>query len=74
MTARHYTRRTRLKAYYTVPELAELAGCSRSTMWRKLKKRGHEFTGEPIPLSALKKVLADLWESLELAREMARDD
>lgn len=65
--------RPKLKAYYTVPELAELAGCSRVTMWRRLKARGHEFTGGPIPLSALKRVLADLWESLELAREMRRD-
>ena len=75
MTARHYARRaTRLKAYYTVPELAELAGCSRVTMWRKLKAKGAIVPGERrIPLSALRLALADLWESLELARELARD-
>lgn len=74
MTARRYRRRMpRLKAYYTVTELAELAGCDRSTMYRRLKRRGFEFTGTSVPLSALKKVLAELWESLELAREMGRD-
>ena len=70
MTARHYTRRTRLKAYYTVPELAELAGCSRVTMWRRLRARGCVLTGAPVPLSTLKVLLADLWESLDLTKEV----
>jgi hypothetical protein len=43
-------------------------------MWRKLKAKGAIVPGERrIPLSALRLALADLWESLELARELARD-
>ena len=70
MTARHYTRRTRLKAYYTAPQLAALAARDRATMYRRLKKRGYKFTGTAVPLSSLRVVLADLWESLALAKEV----
>lgn len=67
------SKRPRLKPYYSVTELAEMAGCHRTTMWRRLSKRGHKFAGGPIALSELRLLLADLWESLELAAILERD-
>jgi hypothetical protein len=42
-------------------------------MYYRLAKRGHKFTGAPIALSDLRLLLADLWESLELAAILERD-
>jgi len=67
------SKRSRLKPYYSVAELAQMAGCCRRTMYYRLAKRGHKFTGAPIALSDLRLLLADLWESLELAAILERD-
>jgi hypothetical protein len=42
-------------------------------MHRKLAKRGYKFTRERIPLSDLRALLSDLWESLELVAILERD-
>jgi len=58
------------KSFYSVTELAQLAGCSRRTMYYRLAERGFCFTGRKIPLSDLQTVLSDLWESIKLGGEL----
>ena len=65
------SKRPRLKPYYSVTELAQMAGCCRATMYNRLKKRGYEFKGGAIPLSDIKIILLDLWESREIARRFS---
>jgi len=48
-----------------------MAGCCRATMYNRLKKRGYEFKGGAIPLSDIKIILLDLWESREIARRFS---
>jgi hypothetical protein len=65
-----------LKAAYTIPEIAALAGISRGRARRILESNHVELrrNGRVIVvyLSALKRALPDLWESI-LDREAAND-
>jgi len=58
----------KLKACYTIPELAELAGISRWRVRRLLEKNGVQLgrngSDRVVYLSALKRALPDLWDSI----------
>lgn len=67
-----------LKAFYTVPELARMAGVSRWTMARRLEVIGVPFrnTGRwrVVYLADLKRIDPDLWlsiTSVESLRDLA---
>lgn len=72
--ARHSS--TGLKVSYTINELAELAGCHRNTMRKRLRAKGVELDRRRISVRVLKVALIDLWLDLEEARaiELAMRD
>lgn len=61
--------RFKLKAEYSAPELADLVGCTRQTIWRKIQsgelrahKRGSDYR---ISLETIRQN-HDLWESIQI--------
>jgi hypothetical protein len=68
MRASHVAATTRLKASYTVTELAQLADVSRFKLWRMILAEDVRTirTGRSVlvPLVALRVAFPDLWESM----------
>jgi hypothetical protein len=55
-----------LKAAYTVPELAAMAGLSRFQVYRLIKRHSVTLVDELVPLISFRTCFPDLWESIVL--------
>ena len=67
------TKRKRMKRYYRVTELAQMAGISRQAMSRLLQRKGVEFEWvgpklRLVPLSELEEKLSSLFRSDRIAK------
>ncbi len=64
----------RLKALYTVPELARMAGMSERTMHRWLLRQRVQIIrcggGVRVPLYAFREAFPDVWQAIQFAQEM----
>lgn len=69
---------TELKAWYTVPELARMAGTTRDDMRRTLRRTGVTIRTEGrtgrVLLSELRRVAPDIWQSILLVQRFRDGD
>ena len=66
-----------MKAFYTIPELAELAGVSYKRMLRLLDAYGVEFFGEGrrnklVPLSQIREKMKPMYDSFQMRERYQR--